>query len=77
MTINTPPPISPEAQATTTAVPSRDDRRPWVEPAVVIGAIGVAVTIIGLLLSIVLGIYGMSTRIDALSTDLGSRIDTL
>ena len=70
-----PPPIDPEtpAQTPAPAMHSSAGRRPWVEPAVVIAAIGVAVTIIGLLVSIALGIYGMSARID----DLGTRMDTL
>ncbi|MXX09765.1 MAG: hypothetical protein F4Z67_09150, partial [Synechococcus sp. SB0667_bin_8] len=81
MTTNTPP-IHPEkpAPATNPAMHSGDGRHPSVEPAVVIAAIGVAVTIIGLLVSIALGIYGMNVRIDGMNVridDLGTRMDTL
>ena len=90
MTSNNPP-ANPnmQPQATTTTVPASDHpgRRPWLEPAVVVAAIGGAVTILGLLLSIALGIYGMNVRIDDLGIrmdgmstridDLGTRMDTL
>ena len=73
------PPTNPEAQpgATTTTVPASNGlgRPPWLEPAVV-----VAVTVLGLLLSIAFGIYAMNTRIDDLGVridDLGVRMDTL
>ncbi|OOV35046.1 hypothetical protein BO91_00735, partial [Candidatus Synechococcus spongiarum LMB bulk10E] len=59
MTANTPPlGREAQAQATTPAVSSSGGlwRRPWVEPAVVVAAIGLAVTVLGLLLSIVFGI---------------------
>ena len=82
------PSMSPEtqAQATATAAPGRtnSNRRPWLEPAVVVAVIGVAVTIFGLLLSIVFGIYSMNNHIDALGSelkadvrDLNTRIDAL
>ena len=77
MTSTTPPPTSPEAQAqaTPTTVPGSTgpDRRPWLEPAVLVAALGLAVAILALLLSIAFGIYSMNTRINALDT----RIDTL
>ena len=87
MTSDTPP-MSPEmqAQAPATAAPGRtnSNRRPWLEPAVVVAVIGVAVTIFGLLLSIVFGIYSMNNHIDALGSelkadirDLNNRMDTL
>ena len=80
MTSNTPP-ARPDvqAQATPTTVASSNGagRRQWLEPAVVVAVIGVAVTILGLLLSIVFGIYGMNIRIDALGADLSTRMDTL
>ena len=80
MTSNTPP-INPDVQpqVTTTTVPGglSHGRRPWLEPAVVVTVIGVAVTIFGLLLSIVFGIYSMNTRVDALGSDLNIRIDAL
>ena len=83
MTSNNPP-ANPEVQpqAPTTTVPGRNDpaRRPWLEPAVVVAVIGVVVTILGLLLSIAFGIYGMNARIDDLAArmdGLGIRIDDL
>ena len=87
MTSDTPP-MSPEmqAQAPATAAPGRtnSNRRPWLEPAVVVAVIGVAVTIFGLLLSIVFGIYSMNNHIDALGSelkadirDLNARVDAL
>ena len=87
MTSDTPS-MSPEmqAQAPATAAPVRtsSNRRPWLEPAVVVAVIGVAVTIFGLLLSIVFGIYSMNNHIDALGSelkadirDLNNRMDTL
>ncbi len=80
MTSNTPS-MSPEAQVQATPPPLSSSngpgRRPWLEPAVVVAVIGLAVTILGLLLSIVFGIYGMNARIDALETDLSTRIDVL
>ena len=76
MTSDTPP-ISPEMQAqpTTTTAPggTGPGRRPWLEPVLVVTAIGLAVTILGLLLSIAFGIYSMNARIDTLD----ARIDTL
>ena len=76
MTSNTPP-ARPEVQpqATTTTAPAGNGlgRPPWLEPAVVVAVIGVAVTILGLLLSIAFGVYAMNARID----DLGVRIDDL
>ena len=76
MTSNTPP-ARPEVQpqATTTTAPAVNGlgRPPWLEPAVVVAVIGVAVTILGLLLSIAFGVYAMNARID----DLGVRIDDL
>ena len=82
------PPISPEmqAQAPATVAPNGtgSGHRPWLEPAVVVAVIGVAVTIFGLLLSIVFGIYSMNNHIDALGSelkadirDLNNRMDTL
>ena len=87
MTSDTPS-TSPEmqAQAPATAAPGRtnSNRRPWLEPAVVVAVIGVAVTIFCLLLSIVFGIYSMNNHIDALGSelkadirDLNNRMDTL
>ncbi len=80
MTSNTPS-MSPEAQVQATPPPLSSSngpgRRPWLEPAVVVAVIGLAVTILGLLLSIVFGIYGMNAHIDALGADLSARMDTL
>ena len=58
------PPANPEVQpgATTTTVAASNGlgRPPWLEPAVVVAVIGVAVTVLGLLLSIAFGIYAMN-----------------
>ena len=74
---STTPPTRPEtqAQATPVTVPGSagPDRRPWLEPAVLVAVLGLAVAILALLLSIAFGIYSMNTRIDA----LGARIDAL
>ena len=80
MASNTPP-ISPEGQppATTKTVPGSPGpgRRPWLEPAVVVAVVGVAVTLFGLLLSIVFGIYSMNSHIDALGSELKADIRDL
>ncbi|KKZ11597.1 MAG: hypothetical protein TE42_07495 [Candidatus Synechococcus spongiarum SP3] len=71
--------MSPEVQAqtTTTTAPGRTGPggRPWLEPAVLVASMGMglAVTILALLLSIAFGSCGMNARVDA----LGARIDVL
>ncbi|MXZ82681.1 MAG: hypothetical protein F4Z10_03115 [Synechococcus sp. SB0666_bin_14] len=76
---STSPPTSPEAQAqaTPTTVPGSTGPggRPWLEPAVLVAVLGLAVTILALLLSIAFGIYSMNTRIDTLGGDLNARIE--
>ena len=80
MTSDTPP-INSERQTRPTAPLAPDGaspgRRPWLEPALVVAALGLAVTILGLLLSIAFGIYSMNTRIDTLDANLNGRIDVL
>ena len=78
---STTPPTSPEAQAQAIPTPAPGSTgpggRPWLEPAVLVAVLGLAVTILALLLSIAFGIYSMNTRIDALDTSFNARIDAL
>ena len=80
MTPNTPA-VNSETQtrATATTVPGStgSGRRPWLEPAVVVAMLSLAVTILALLVSIVFGIYSINTRIDAMGADLNTRMDAL
>ena len=80
MTPNTPA-VNSETQtrATATTVPGStgSGRRPWLEPAVVVAMLSLAVTILALLVSIVFGIYSINTRIDAMGSDLNTRMDAL
>ena len=86
MTTSDTPPMSPEMQSqtptpegdTTTVSNNRGSgRRQWVEPAVVVAAITLAVIIFALLVAIVFGIYGINARMDALAADMSARIDAI
>ena len=80
MTPNTPA-VNSETQtrATATTVPGStgSGRRPWLEPAVAVAMLSLAVTILALLVSIVFGIYSINTRIDTMGADLNTRMDAL